>query len=400
MRGALALTTAAASFIASVSAASIHARHQNLHHARSQLVVDETEMVEEVTGALTAVANSLYVNEDSTSTAILVETSSPSSTVPPHLIYSAASTYFSVSSASVATSTASASNSDADSTSSSADEDKVEPRTPLAITYTPYTSSGSCKHPSQITSDIASIAAAGFSTIRLYATDCSGPLHVGAAASAHGLHLILGIYIDSSGLSGAVEQVSSLAAWGKTPSQSPSPSQWDLVQMVVVGNEAVFNAYVSAADLASFVSATRAALRAAGYTGPVTTTEPVETVVQNAEVLCPAVDVVAANIHPFFHSGVRALDAGAFVAEQLELLSLACGGEKEAWSLESGWPSAGEANGEAVPGREEQAVAVASIVAAVGDRTVVGSFEDERWRAEGDFGVERSWGVRGLFTEL
>ncbi|KAL8983094.1 MAG: hypothetical protein Q9177_005076, partial [Variospora cf. flavescens] len=42
---------------------------------------------------------------------------------------------------------------------------------PWCMTYSPYTESGNCKSSSAIASDVASIAAKGFSSIRIYSTD-------------------------------------------------------------------------------------------------------------------------------------------------------------------------------------------------------------------------------------
>lgn len=169
--------------------------------------------------------------------------------------------------------------------------------------------------------------------------------------------------------------------------------------MIVVGNEAVFNGYTSAGELAAFIMECRKAFRAAGYAGPVTTTEPISILLQHSSTLCPALDIAAANIHPFFNADISAPDAGRFVQQELALLESICPGLEEAYVLETGWPSAGEANGEARPGEEEQRVAVWGIVERVGARSAVFGFEDEEWKEEGVFGVERRWGCWGVFGE-
>lgn len=55
------------------------------------------------------------------------------------------------------------------------------------------------------------------------------------------------------------------------------------------------------------------------------------------------------------------------------------------------------ANGEAVPSREEQGVAIEGIMAEAGGRSVLLGFGDDGWMEEGEFGVEGSWGCDGLF---
>lgn len=263
---------------------------------------------------------------------------------------------------------------------------------PWAITYTPYTSEGSCKSAEQVSSDIETIKAKGFSTVRLYATDCSGPQNVGSAVAANDMKVILGVYIDESGLGSNVdEQVAELASWGV--------GQWALVEMIVVGNEAVFNGYVSAGNLASFIVRTTIELAFAGYEGPITTTESLLTLQENGEMLCQVIDVVAANIHPFFNSDVGAADAGSFVASQLDEVAAVCNYEKKAYTLETGWPSQGKANGVAVPGLVQQKEAIGSIMRYAGSRSAIASFEDDLWKAPGDFEVEQSWGAGYLFNE-
>nr|POF24546.1 putative beta-glucosidase btge [Quercus suber] len=259
------------------------------------------------------------------------------------------------------------------------------------MTYTPYANDGSCKSAGQVSSDIGSIAAKGFTTVRIYATDCSGPENVGAAIKAHGMKLIIGIYIDGEGIGAKTsEQVSELTQWGS--------SNWDIVEMVVVGNEAIFNGYCSASELASFISEVKSEFSSAGYSGPVTTTEPLGTIQANKATICPAVDVIAANIHPFFNTAILASGAGPFVASSLSDLADACNGEKEAYNLETGWPSSGKANGKAVPGMDFQKTAIESIMQHAGSKSAIFSFQNDEWKAPGDLDVEQFWGCADLFS--
>ncbi|KAI7167903.1 hypothetical protein KC324_g11716 [Hortaea werneckii] len=282
-----------------------------------------------------------------------------------------------------APSASASSNSDSGSISTNGDK--------WAMTYTPYAADGSCKDSSTISADISSIASKGFTTVRLYATDCDGPVNIGNACAENGLKMILGIYIDGSGIGANTdEQVSDLIDWGM--------GQWEMVEMVVFGNEAVFNGYCSASQLASGLEDARSRFSAAGYTGPVTTTEPLGTIQENAQTICPAVDVIAANIHPFFNTAIFASKAGEFVSSQLEDLADACNGEKEAYNLETGWPSSGLANGLAIPGFSDQKTAIESIMGAAGSKSVLFSFENDDWKAPGDLDVEQYWGCANLFS--
>ncbi|KAL8697793.1 MAG: hypothetical protein Q9201_006926 [Fulgogasparrea decipioides] len=259
-----------------------------------------------------------------------------------------------------------------------------------SMTYSPYTSSGGCKPSSDVASDIALIAGKGFSSIRLYSTDCSGLSSVGTAALSHNVNIILGVYISNSGISAARPQIEEIVSWAN------NNGHWKGVEMVVIGNEAVFNHFCSAEELAAFVSEAKSAFSAAGYSGPVTTTETIEVLTEHKETLCPVCDVAAANIHPFFNGKVTASQAGEFVASQLTLLESVCPG-KGAYNLETGWPSKGSANGAAVPGPWEQSVAVEGIKNAAGGKSAFFSFVNDEWKDEGEWGVERSWGCSQLF---
>lgn len=257
-----------------------------------------------------------------------------------------------------------------------------------AITYTPYTGTGQCKAAADVAADMVTIKSAGFSTVRLYATDCNGLQNVGAGCEAVGLKLIVGVFIESSGVSGAQEQVTEIIAWG----------QWSIVELIVIGNEAVFNGYCTPSELASFISSCKAAFAAAGYSGPCTTTEPLNVLQEYTEIFCEVVDIVGCNIHPFFNADIDASAAGSFVASQLEIVEELCIG-KSGVNLETGWPSAGTScNGVACPTPENQKTAIKAILAAAGGKSAILSFANDLWKEAGEFGCEQHWGVINLFV--
>lgn len=265
-----------------------------------------------------------------------------------------------------------------------------------AIAYTPYTSTGACKLPSEIQTDVARIAAAGFSAIRLYSTDCSILPTITPLARTHSVSLLLGLHLSSCSLShpSTTEQLHDILTF----------SDWPLTALIVLGNESIFNGICTAPALAALLDSLTARLRAAGYSGPITTTEPLSVVYEHAELLCPRVDVLAANIQPYFHPRVTAKDAGRFVGFQLLQLAKVCGGadgeeeERRVLNLETGWPSAGVANGLAEAGREEQRVAIESVRSVAGARSVFASYEDATWMTEdGESGIEGHWGCIDVF---
>jgi exo-beta-1,3-glucanase (GH17 family) len=237
--------------------------------------------------------------------------------------------------------------------------------------------------------DIAIIAGKGFLAVRLYATDCSGLQNVGVACKANNVKMIIGVFIESSGIEGAQAQVTEIAEWGKS-------GMWEIVILAVIGNEAIFNNYCTAGQLADFIASTKSIWQQSGYTGPCTTTEPLSILQEVAGSLCGVIDVVAANIETFFTSTVVAEEAGTFVVEQLELVGQCCPG-LEAYNLESGWPSSGQANGQAVPGTQQQQVALLDILEKAGNRTCFFSFANDHWKDAGQFDVEQSFGCIDVF---
>jgi exo-beta-1,3-glucanase (GH17 family) len=256
-----------------------------------------------------------------------------------------------------------------------------------AMTYSPYTAEGGCKDAGAVYADISAIKAGGFTTVRLYSTDCSGLENVGNACKEYNLKLVLGIFIDIKGIDAARPQVTDIISWG----------QWPMVELIVIGNEALFNKYCDVGALASFIAETKAQFQSAGYGGPCTTTETLNVWQEVGSSLCSVIDVIGANIHPFFNSAVSPSDAGSFTAGQVDILKEICPG-KEVYNLESGWPHAGQANGAATPGPEHQYTALMSIMENVGAKTIFFSFEDDMWKQPGQFGVEQSWGCNHVFS--
>ena len=263
------------------------------------------------------------------------------------------------------------------------------------MVYHPYNSDSTCRNRATVHHHMAQIAALGFSTIRLHNHDCSilTKLASSPEIASQQIRLILGIHIDETGLGAASPLVEEVVAWAEE-----DKSRWKSVELVVVGEEAIFNGHTSAKDLASFITQTRQTLRDAEYTGPVTTTEPLHVLYESASTLCPTLDLIASNIHPFFHPEVAAREAGAFVRDSLEALEEICPG-LQGVNLETGWPHRGRSNGEAVPSRVEQEVAIQEIMREAGGRSVVLGFGDDGWMEEGEFGVEGSWGCDTLFEK-
>lgn len=261
-----------------------------------------------------------------------------------------------------------------------------------AITYTPYTNSGSCKSASDVLSDLTEIQSKGFNTIRVYSTDCDTLPNVGAACESIGLKMIIGVFIGEVGCDNAdpdvASQISAIKAWAK----------WDLVELVVVGNEAGFQKFCTPSELSGLITEVKEIIKTDGYSVPVTTTDTVDTW-ENTEfssALCAVVDVVACNAHAYFNAETAPSDAGKFVAGQLEIVKNICG--LEGYVLESGWPSSCVANGVATCSEEDQATAISSLKSELGGSIVFFSYSNDDWKENGSCECEQHWGCGQLFA--
>jgi len=249
------------------------------------------------------------------------------------------------------------------------------------VTYSPYNADGSCKSAAGVKADISALLAQGFSKFRIYAVDCNQVQNVFAAVSGTSATLVLGVF-DMTAVTSSLDTIISVAGqYG-----------WGQVEIVTIGNEQVNSGTESVDTMVSFTNAARTQLRAAGYTGSVATADTFVAIIANPQ-LCEASDVVTANCHAFFDGGVVASGAGAFVTTQIGRLQAACPG-KSVVITESGWPSAGDTNGVAVPSEANQQAAIASLKSAVPDAFLFTAFND-LWKTSGAYNAEQYWGIEG-----
>lgn len=256
------------------------------------------------------------------------------------------------------------------------------------ITYTPYVGeTGACKSADQVAKDIAEIARAGFQAVRIYGTDCSTLENVVPACVKEGLQIIAGIFVKpgqqcSINDSEIKKQVDALNAMNK----------WDAVRLLVITNESLFNGVCSASALAELIKNVKS--ECSSYQGPVTIAEPINIWQRTevAEAICGAIDVVGANIHPYFNPNVDASGAGAFVKEQITILEGIC--NKSVINLETGWKSGGGCNGKACGTPQDQKKAVDSIRSECGAESIFFSFENDDWKGSD----ESHWGLQAAFS--
>ena len=254
------------------------------------------------------------------------------------------------------------------------------------ITYSPYNSDGTCKSADQVNTDFDAMGG-GFSYVRTYGVDCDTVQNVLSAAKAHGMKLFQGIF-DINDLDNAVSKIVHHVG-----------SDWNHIHTISVGNELVQGG-TSPATVMAAVSKARSMLRNAGYTGPVVTVDTLVAAANHPEI-CNESDYCAVNSHPFFDSNTAAHEAGSFLTVQIGNLRNAISNKDQTIVIaEAGWPSKGDANGKAVPSKENQATAVSSIKSAFSGQEsnlVLFNPYNMHWKTSraDQFNAEPWWGFLG-----
>ncbi|KAK4445052.1 putative cell wall glucanase [Podospora aff. communis PSN243] len=261
------------------------------------------------------------------------------------------------------------------------------------VTYSPYNADGSCRSADQINADFQRLAtqqSPPYSIVRIYGVDCDQVARVMPAADAIGVKLFLGVF----NLDDLTSQINTLIT-----AVSSSSRGWSAIDTVSVGNELVNNGQATAQQAINAMNAARTTLRSAGYTGPVVTVDTFLAVERNPS-LCDESDYCAINVHPFFDADTPAEQAGDFVLRKVrDVRSILKDRDQKVVVTESGWPWQGNANGKAVPGRDNQRVAVRSIVDVYAAENPGGLFLftafDDPWKKPEawTFYTEQFWGM-------
>jgi len=246
------------------------------------------------------------------------------------------------------------------------------------ISYSPYHSDQSCKSESEVAQDIQAMISAGYSTFRLYGVDCNQVANCLAAIKGSNAKIFAGIY-DVNSVASEVQQLISQVG-----------GDWSSISTVSILNEAVNDGTCSVAQAVSLTQQSKSTLVAAGYSGPVINVDTFNQIIANPE-LCSAGDFVGANCHPYF-AGVSSSQAGQYVQSQLQAVQSACGG-KQVLITETGWPTAGDTDGSAVPSVQDQQAALASIKSSLSSDYILFCAFNDLWKSPGAQNVEQHWGV-------
>lgn len=314
----------------------------------------------------------------SASPQVAAETTASSSSITSVVATTSSSSSSSVASLSSSSSSSSASAS-SPSASSSSQSSSIGSGGSKGITYSPYSKSG-CKDLETVKSEFKKLT--GYDYIRIYATDCSQVENVLQAKSSN-QKILAGIF-DMSSISSSVSAIASAVE---------NHGSWDDIYAITVGNELVNNNEASASQMVNNVATAKSLLKEHGYTGKVSTVDTFNAVISNPT-LCTAGDFVAVNAHAFFDSSCSASNAGSWLKSTIAKVADACGIDSSAVLVtESGWPSKGDTNGEAVPSSENQAAAISAIKSAAGSQTFVFTAFNDYWKQPGYLNVEQYFGI-------
>lgn len=263
-----------------------------------------------------------------------------------------------------------------------------------AITFTPYTGSSQaasqCMDADAIASAVRAINAQGFNTIRMYATDCEQLTYVGPVAKELGMHLILGIFVNSPGTADSdfATQFAAIKSFISSNGESN-------VDAILAGNEPFSSDHATVDQIASYLQQIKAAFPSIHVSCPLTHPE----LSQYGGQLCDLMDIVAAQIHPFFSTSyVAPTDAGSYVESEMNLMSQICGG-KPIFVSESGYPSGGGSYLSQLAGEVEQQIAIGSLrSSAKASSITVFSSSPDGWKlAPGVQEYEAMFDCLGLF---
>jgi exo-beta-1,3-glucanase (GH17 family) len=250
------------------------------------------------------------------------------------------------------------------------------------LCYSPYRDGqapgGAAPSEDQIRADLALIAPLARG-IRTYGA--SGILgRIPDLARAAGLEVYPGAWIGPDDAANQAELDALIAL-----ARSGNPA----IRGLIVGNETLLRGDVSVGKLKSYLGR----VRDAGTGLPVGTADVYQNLIQAAPDLDSTIDFALCHVHPYWENVAAPAAAGRVAAGWAQVRAAYPG--KPVLVGETGFPTAGDARGDAVPGEGAQADFLAALAAAAArDGIPVMWFEafDEPWKsAEGAAGAH--WGL-------
>jgi exo-beta-1,3-glucanase (GH17 family) len=264
---------------------------------------------------------------------------------------------------------------------------------PYGVTWTGYKgdeANSACKTFDDADREWSQMGA--FRTVRVYGTDCDQPNIALTLAKKYNKRVFLGVYWLDGRLGDELRTI--------VDAIRDNDNNWGIVDSIAIGNEDVHRGEQTPTGIFRAIAKSRVVLRLGGYRGPIVHVDSQDAILNNPQ-LCSrlAGDYIAANIHAFFNPNTPADQAGDFVANQVDALR-ACGAGKKRRNVrvrvtETGWPKEGLPNGAAIPSKENQLTAIASIKAKLGNDVFLFSAFNNYWMHNdpSTFNAEHYWGI-------
>lgn len=205
---------------------------------------------------------------------------------------------------------------------------------------------------------------------------------------------MLGFYVYDTGVDSIDSDMQNFINWIQ------AGNSLSVISSVAIGNEAIANGWVTAAEVIGKIASVRSQLRAVGYNGPITTVDIPGTFIDNPSLCATDVlDFVGINAHPYFDPYSTYDQSGTFVIGQRQQVQAACPGQYVRIT-ETGYPHDGDNDGTQVPSFYNQGVAVTQIYNALEGDVILFSMWDDHWKDPGPLNVEWYWGLFFRFNQI
>ncbi|KAH9474152.1 Cell surface mannoprotein MP65 [Psilocybe cubensis] len=265
----------------------------------------------------------------------------------------------------------------------------------LAVSNSPGgTTAYGCRSQAQWNKLVNDAKSQGFKIIRIIGFDCSALELASSAAATAGLQIMAGIFAQFGTIAASSSQIEYELIFICNDVQRfrAAYTKYGAGRYVglTIGNEV----QDSVGNIMAKVYSVRGYLKSVGVQTPVSTVHTWVDI-RNNPALCGA-DFVGANAHAFFDGGVNSGQAGSFLYNTVKpALQAACPGKK-IYITESGWPSRGGNNRNAVASVPDEHNAISSINCAARDTSMTifaFEYDDQLWKNGG--AIEQSFGIFG-----
>ncbi|MGE6790733.1 beta (1-6) glucans synthase [Pseudomonas guineae] len=232
--------------------------------------------------------------------------------------------------------------------------------------------------PERMDADLA-ILAKRFECLRTYSV--TGLEQLPDMARKHGLKLIVGAWVSRNPTDTAVE----IAGLVKVANAHP-----DVVQAVIVGNEALLRKEVTAQQLVTLIEQVKAQVKQ-----PVTYADVWEFWLRHPEI-APAVDFITIHLLPYWEDNPAGIETALQEVAEVRKTFGKAFAPKDILIGETGWPSEGRQRETALPSRVNQAKFIRGFVAMAEQNgwryNLIEAF-DQPWKRINEGAVGGYWGL-------